>query len=221
LELSVLQVDALHKRFPPAAAIADALSLHLASGQSMAILGKSGSGKSTLLKIIAGLETADRGSIEFDQHFLHQMDDTKRTQFRRQQIGMVFQFFELFDGLTVYENLCLPLQLNRIKVQRRVVMDALAVVGLADHADRLPHLLSGGEQQRLAVQRALIHQPRLVLADEPTGNLDAINGAQVMNLLIDACKSNGASLLMVTHATDLALRLDHQLQLVNGRLEQL
>ncbi len=218
LELPVLQVNGLYKRFPPAAAIAEDLSFQLEAGQSMAVLGQSGSGKSTLLKIIAGLEGADRGLIHCRAQALHQMADTQRTRFRREHIGMVFQFFELFDGLTVFENLCLPLQLNRMKFNRAAIMDALALVGLADHAHRFPHLLSGGEQQRLAVQRALIHCPQLVLADEPTGNLDANNGKQVMDLLIDACQSRGASLLMVTHAQELAQRLDRQLQLVDGQL---
>jgi putative ABC transport system ATP-binding protein len=189
-------------------------------GEFIAIIGKSGSGKSTLLNLISGIDRMDGGEITIDGLSLTRLNENERTLFRRNKIGFVFQFFNLIPTLSVLENVTLPLELAGTEMQNaqdkaRVL---LAAVGLADRLDAFPDRLSGGEQQRVAIARALVHDPLLVLADEPTGNLDADTGAQVLTLLDQLTRKVGKNLIMVTHSRGNASIADRIFTLQNGRL---
>ena len=188
------------------------------AGERVALVGRSGSGKSTLLHLVAGLDLPDAGLVEVEGQVLNRLSERQRTLYRRRRVGLVFQFFNLVPTLTVLENLLLPLQLNHL-ADDSPAWDLLEEVGLGDRADSYPDRLSGGEQQRLAVARALVHRPGLVLADEPTGNLDEETGALVMDLLERLCGQAGATLLLVTHSAEVAARADRTLHLHEGRLE--
>jgi putative ABC transport system ATP-binding protein len=190
-------------------------------GEFVAVIGRSGSGKSTLLKLIGALSSPDSGSIRHGSHALERMSERELTEFRRRELGFVFQFFNLVPTLSVSENIELPLALNRVPHARATTRIAtlLAALSLEHCADRLPDQLSGGEQQRVAIARALAHMPSLVIADEPTGNLDADTADDVLDLLIESCRSHGASLIVATHSREAAARADRVLRIVNGRLE--
>ena len=191
-----------------------------AGGEFVAILGKSGSGKSTLLNLISGIDLVDRGDIWVNGQRLTTLDEHQRTLFRRQNIGFVFQFFNLIPTLTVWENVVLPLELSGVdngKAQGRAET-LLVAVGLLDRRDTFPDRLSGGEQQRVAIARALVHNPLLVLADEPTGNLDEDTGRQVMALLDRLTRQAGKNLILVTHSTEAAAYADRVLTLRDGQL---
>ena len=190
------------------------------SGEITAILGKSGSGKSTLLNLISGIDAPDSGQIWVDGQDLTALSERDRTLFRRAQIGFVFQFFNLIPTLTVGENISLPLELNRmprpqIQKKSREILDA---VGLLDRWETFPEKLSGGEQQRVALARALVHDPLLILADEPTGNLDEETGAQMMAMLARLIREQNGTLLIVTHNPEAALHADRILRLSHGQL---
>ncbi len=192
-----------------------------AGGKTTAILGKSGSGKSTLLNLISGIDRPDDGRVWVNGQNLTAMDERQRTLFRRRNIGFVFQFFNLISTLTVGENVTLPLELNGLsRAQARPrALALLAEVGLDDRWDTFPDKLSGGEQQRVALARALVHDPLLILADEPTGNLDEDSGAQVLSLLLRLTHQQNRTLLLVTHSLDVAARADHVLRLTHGQLQ--
>lgn len=200
--------------------VIDDLDLAIAAGERVVLLGRSGCGKSTLLNLIAGIDRADGGRVEVDGHDLTRLSETARTRFRRRDIGFVYQFFNLIPTLTVLENLCLPLELNGTGAvaARDSAREWLRRVDLAGRDNAFPDRLSGGEQQRVAVARALIHRPRLVLADEPTGNLDAVNGRRIAALLHEVTGAAGASLLLVTHSSELAATADRVLRLEGGLL---
>ncbi len=190
------------------------------SGEITAILGKSGSGKSTLLNLISGIDAPDSGQIWVDGQDLTTLSERDRTLFRRAQIGFVFQFFNLIPTLTVGENISLPLELNHIprpqvQTKAREMLDA---VGLLDRWETFPEKLSGGEQQRVALARALVHDPLLILADEPTGNLDEETGAQMIALLARLTREQNGTLLIVTHNPEAALHADRVLRLSRGQL---
>ena len=188
-------------------------------GEITAILGKSGSGKSTLLNLISGIDAPDSGQIWVDGQNLTVMRERERTLFRRAKIGFIFQFFNLIPTLTVGENVKLPLELNRVphtQAQNKA-QDLLEAVGLSDRWGTFPEKLSGGEQQRVALARALVHDPLLILADEPTGNLDEETGAQVMFLLARLAHEKKRTLLMVTHSPEAALHADRVLRLSHGQ----
>ena len=191
-------------------------------GQITAILGKSGSGKSTLLNLISGIDEADSGQIWVDGRDLTALSEHDRTLFRRARIGFVFQFYNLIPTLTVGENVSLPLELNRLpRPQAQEKAQAmLETVGLLDRWQTFPEKLSGGEQQRVALARALVHDPLLILADEPTGNLDEETGAQVLSLLARLAREQGRTLLMVTHSPEAAAHADRILRLTHGQLLQ-
>lgn len=190
------------------------------AGRFFAIVGKSGSGKSTLLNLISGIDLPEQGAIWVDGRNLTALDERERTLFRRAAIGFVFQFFNLIPTLTVGENVLLPLELNRVPRQeaRRRAEAMLEYVGLADRWHTFPEKLSGGEQQRVALARALVHDPPLILADEPTGNLDDETGAQVLDLLARLARERRHTLLMVTHSAEAASYADRVLRLSHGRL---
>jgi putative ABC transport system ATP-binding protein len=200
--------------------VLDGASARIAGGERVAILGPSGSGKSTLLNLISGIDLPDAGTVHVGGVDLTAMSETERTLFRRTQVGFVFQFFNLLPTLTVMENLLLPLELTGRGSPSEIARarDLLEHVGLADRAGTFPDRLSGGEQQRVAIARALAHDPALLLADEPTGNLDADMGARVAELLDDLVRSRGSTLVVVTHSLALAARMDRVLRLDHGRL---
>ncbi len=197
------------------------LTIGFDRGEFTAILGKSGSGKSTLLNLLSGIDFPDRGEISVDGLNLTRLDEQQRTLFRRAKIGFIFQFFNLIPTLTVGENVMLPLELNGIEgppaVQR--AKSLLETVGLAGRWKAFPDRLSGGEQQRVAIARALVHNPLILLADEPTGNLDEDTGRQVLELLDRLSRQAGRNLVMVTHSLEAAAPADRVLTLRDGRLE--
>lgn len=188
-------------------------SLELPTGSFTALLGRSGSGKSTLLNLAAGLDRVDSGRVFCDEVELTALSDQEFTLFRRRQIGFIFQFFHLFPTLTVAENLGLVLELSG---RTGDVEGMLRRVGLWERRDSYPDKLSGGEQQRVAVARALVHRPRLVLADEPTGNLDQENGQSVLDLLRQ--RDSGVTLLVATHSQEVSEAADRVVRVVDGQL---
>jgi putative ABC transport system ATP-binding protein len=198
------------------------VSLNIAAGEYVAIMGESGAGKSTLLNLIAGLDTPDSGRILLDGTDVATLDDAARTQLRRAKLGFVFQAFHLLPHLTVERNVALPLALNGIvgrEAQLRVD-EMLAAVGLSGRGRSAPSELSGGEMQRVAVARALVHKPSLVLADEPTGNLDAESAAEVLELLRAQLKRDRAAGILVTHSNIAAATTDRLYKFtVNGALD--
>jgi putative ABC transport system ATP-binding protein len=206
----------------PRAVFAD-VDLELSPGDYVAVMGESGSGKSTLLNLVAGLDSADRGSIELDGVELTTLDDDALTALRRKHLGFVFQAFHVLPYLTVARNVALPLSLLGItgsEADARV-RSMLAGVGLDGRGESMPRELSGGELQRVAIARALVHGPRLVLADEPTGNLDAETAGQVLRLLREQIKANGAAGILVTHSRVAAQTCDRILQLTLAGLRAL
>ncbi len=189
-------------------------------GELAVLVGRSGSGKSTLLNLISGIDLPDSGQIVIDGVAVSELAERERTLFRRDRIGFIFQFFNLIPTLTVEENLLLPLELKgRVSAeQRRRALDLLAEVGLADRGGSFPDRLSGGEQQRVAVARALAHDPILVLADEPTGNLDLETGLQVLEILDRLTRQAGKTMVMVTHSQEVVGIADRVFRVDDGRL---
>jgi putative ABC transport system ATP-binding protein len=191
-------------------------------GELLVLLGKSGSGKSTLLNLLGGIDQPSSGAISVGGIDLTALNEHARTLFRRQHIGFIFQFFNLLPTLTVLENVLLPLELNNRadRAGRQHARDLLDQVGLLDRANTYPDKLSGGEQQRIAIARALVHDPLLILADEPTGNLDVETGRQVLDLLDSLTRQAGKTLLMVTHSVDAVGVADRVLHMRNGQLQE-
>lgn len=199
------------------------LDLEIDEGEFVAIAGESGSGKSTLLNLIAGIEEADSGKIIIKDHEITSLVERDRTLFRRRSVGFVFQFFNLIPTLTVVENISLSAELNK-SVERNGIATPEALlerVGLTDRADSYPDVLSGGEQQRVAIARALSHDPLLILADEPTGNLDSNTSHRVMSLLTELVKEAKKTLILVTHSSEIASSADRILRLAEGRISQI
>jgi putative ABC transport system ATP-binding protein len=189
--------------------------LEILPGEVVALFGKSGSGKTTLLNLIAGLDRPTKGLIEVEGHDLESIGETGRTDLRRRRLGFIFQFFNLLPTLTAYENVYLSLELLG-RPDRKSAEGALAAVGLEGKGTRYPHELSGGEQQRVAIARAIVKEPALILADEPTGNLDTATGNQVLELLQHRCQEHKMSLLMVTHTPLTCKFADRILRMVDG-----
>ncbi|MEB0056836.1 ABC transporter ATP-binding protein [Variovorax sp. LG9.2] len=206
-----LRIDNLGKHYGEAA-VFEHVTLEVASGEFVAIVGESGVGKSTLLNCMAGLDSWDAGSVTHDGTDIGKLDDTARALWRRANVGFVFQAFHVLPHLDVTQNVALPLMLmgrnDPVRVERM-----LDVVGLAGLGARLPQQLSGGQLQRVAIARALVHRPALLLADEPTGNLDPTTAARVMDVLFAQTREHGASLVLVTHSVAAAARADRVLHL--------
>ncbi len=200
--------------------VLDGVTLHIRAGETVALLGRSGSGKSTLLNLISGLATPDHGEITVAGRDLRRLDERQRTLLRRRHLGFIYQFFNLIATLSVLDNVMLPLELDGRTAgsDYERARHLLTTVGLADRADAFPDRLSGGEQQRIALVRALVHEPPLILADEPTGNLDEETGAMVLALLEQLGRGAGRGMLIVTHSQEVAARADRTLTLRNGRL---
>ena len=217
----MLEVRGLAKSFAPGAPLFESVDLEVKRGEWVAIAGESGSGKSTLLNIIAGLDRPDRGEVRLDSRPLDYGDDDSLALWRRRHVGFVFQAFHLLPYLSVRENVSLPLALLGVPPIERAerAQAALESVGLGGLGERRPGTLSGGEAQRAAIARALVHAPGLVLADEPTGNLDETNAGAVLACLGDAVKRAGAAALMVTHSRKAAAAADRVMRLAGGRLK--
>ena len=202
--------------------VLDALDAQIRAGERVAIMGRSGSGKSTLLNLISGVDRADSGAVYIDGLEITALAEPARTLFRRQHVGFVYQFFNLIPTLDVVENVRLVLELNGVRGQAAHTrsLAALASVGLAERAHSAVDTLSGGEQQRVAIARALVHAPQLLLADEPTGNLDDETAREVLPVLLSLTRTRGTTLVMVTHDEALAASADRVLELREGRLHQ-
>ena len=201
--------------------VLDQVDLSVAAGETLVLVGRSGSGKSTLLNIMGGLDRPSSGEIHLDGQPLARLTETGLSRLRRTTIGFVFQFFNLIPTLTVSENLRFPLELNGVSTAaaRHRAEALLDELGLAGCEERLPDELSGGEQQRVAIGRAIIHEPRIVFADEPTGNLDLDTATQVVALLDRVCRRDDRSLIMATHAPEVIGLADRVLTIRNGLLE--
>jgi putative ABC transport system ATP-binding protein len=198
-------------------------SLTVDRGEWVFLLGRSGSGKSTLLNLISGIDLPDQGAVIVDGIPLNRLNERDRTLFRRNRIGFVFQFYNLIPTLTVEENILLPLELagDLTTESRSSARELLERVGLADRGRSYPDRLSGGEQQRVAVARALIHRPSLVLADEPTGNLDSETGRQVLDLFERLVRQTGTTMVLVTHSGEVSRLADRIMIIRDGRLTEM
>ncbi|HPX80691.1 MAG TPA: ABC transporter ATP-binding protein [Syntrophales bacterium] len=191
------------------------VGMEIARGEVVALIGKSGSGKTTLLNLLAGLDRPSRGTIEVEGQNLESLGEKGRTLLRRYRLGFVFQFFNLLPTLTVLENVYLPLELAGISSPENA-REALGKLGLEGKERRYPHELSGGEQQRVAIARAVVKKPALILADEPTGNLDTTTGRQILEMLTTRCRESGMSLLMVSHSPTATGFADRVLSMIDG-----
>lgn len=203
-------------------AVLQSLDLTIERGSKVALLGRSGSGKSTLLSLLAGIDPPTTGSVRIAGTDLAALDETARTEFRRRHVGMVFQAFHLVPVLSVLENVLLPIELDRRPSpgDRERAVELLRRTGLADRVDALPERLSGGEQQRVALARALVHDPDLLVADEPTGNLDAHTAEQVLDLLDELCVDGRRTLVLATHSASCAARCERVMRIVDGHVEE-
>jgi putative ABC transport system ATP-binding protein len=218
-EQIVVRLDAVRKQYGDAAAL-DGVSLEIRAGEAVAVMGPSGCGKSTLLNMVAGLDRPTSGTVVVHDEDLGGLTETGLALFRRRRIGMIFQFFNLLDDLPALDNVALAAQLTGAAARqaRRRALELFEELGIADRRDVYPAALSGGERQRVAVARALMNRPALLLADEPTGALDSRSGEQVMDLLMDL-NQIGQTLLIVTHDADLATRCASRLvELADGRV---
>ncbi len=218
---ALIRLEDVTKRYdddsPPAL---DRVSLEIAAGEAVAIMGPSGSGKSTLLNLIAGLDRPTSGGVTVAGTRIDQAGETGAALFRRNRVGMIFQFFNLLDDLTVLDNVMLPAQLGGMRAAegRARADELLEMLGLASHRDAYPARLSGGERQRVAIARALVNRPPLLLADEPTGALDSATGEEI-GALLSGLHSSGLTLVLVTHNPDLAARYaTRTIELVDGRI---
>ncbi len=218
------RLEGVERRYERGGSVVHALvgvDLTIAPGELLAIEGPSGSGKSTLLQLLGALDTPTAGHIQFDGQQLAKADDKTLTRLRRDAIGFVFQQFNLIPTLTAAENVeiaMLPLKRPRAERQARVAT-LLEQVGLSDRSEHLPSRLSGGEQQRVAIARALANEPRVILADEPTGNLDSATAAEVIDLLSALCADSGVTVVLVTHDEEVAARVRRRIRLRNGHVQ--
>jgi putative ABC transport system ATP-binding protein len=219
----VVRVDAVTKRYREGDTehvVLDGVSAGIDRGQFVVLAGPSGAGKSTLLNIISGMDLPDAGDVFLGGTALNRLTERERTLFRRERMGFVFQFFNLIPTLTVLENVVLPLELNGRTGADEQARAMLERVGLERRADAYPDRLSGGEQQRVAIARALVHEPLIVLADEPTGNLDDENAEAVLDILESVTRQVGRTLLVVTHSDEIVRRADRVLTLRHGHIEE-
>ena len=218
----LVEVEGLHKSYPlPESGLLQVLSgatFSLAAGETLAVSGQSGSGKSTLISLLAGLDRPDSGRMRIADNDLGSMREDQLTRFRAEHIGIVFQQFHLMPHLTAEENITLPLELLRRPFDREQIETLLARVGLSARKNHLPRQLSGGECQRVAIARALVVKPDLLLADEPTGNLDVATGKEIADLLFQLVEQKQMAMIVVTHNKELAQRCSRQLQLIQGLL---
>jgi putative ABC transport system ATP-binding protein len=219
--MSMIELKDVHRTYGEGHAAVQALrgvSLSVPPGQFVAIMGPSGSGKSTLLHLVGALDWPSQGEVILDGNAVARMDDNALTRLRRERIGFIFQFFNLLPTLSALENVCLPALLGgkTLRAVEGKAMELLSKVGLKDRFDHRPGQLSGGEQQRVAIARALVTDPPILLADEPTGNLDSKSGAEVLALLRTACDERKVAIVMVTHDPTAAARADRRVNIKDG-----
>ena len=222
--MEILKVQNLSKIYGQGESRVTALSgvsFSMEKGEFAAVVGESGSGKSTLLHCVGGLDTPTDGKVLLDGEDLFSLDEKKRTVFRRRNIGFIFQAFHLIEELNVEQNIAFPLLLDNQKPDQGKIEELLGLLGLFDRRKHLPSQLSGGQQQRVAIGRALIMHPMLILADEPTGNLDSKSSRDVMDLLIRASKSYQQTILMITHNDNLASDADRVFRVTDGHLMEM
>ena len=222
--MKLLTVEHLNKQFGKGETGIQALknvSFAMEKGEFAAVVGESGSGKSTLLNCIGGLDNPTSGKVYLDGCDLFSLKESKRTVFRRQNIGFIFQSFQLVPELTVEQNIMFPLLLDYRKPEQKAVDELLELLGLTSRRKHLPSQLSGGQQQRVAIGRALIAKPMLILADEPTGNLDSRNSRDVLDLLVQASRRYQQTVLMITHNVNLTASVDRVFQVTDGVLADL
>ncbi len=222
--MDLLEVQKLCKTYGSGETAVNALrdvSFAVPKGEYVAIVGESGSGKSTLLNLIGALDTPTAGKVLIDGKDIFSMDDRQLTVFRRRNIGFIFQAFNLVPELTVEQNIVFPLLLDYQKPDKKYLEELLTVLNLRERRDHLPSQLSGGQQQRVAIGRALITRPALILADEPTGNLDSQNSSDVIRLLKEASKKYEQTILLITHNRSIAQTADRLLQVTDGSLTDL
>jgi putative ABC transport system ATP-binding protein len=199
--------------------VLDSMDLDIKRGETVALRGRSGSGKSTLLNLVGGIDAPDAGTVTVAGVELTNLTEHERTLFRRQHIGFVYQSFNLVPTLNVADNVRLVLELNKVTSASQRIDELLDAVGLADRAGSFPDVLSGGEQQRVAIARALAHQPAVLLADEPTGNLDDVTAEGVLDLLDKLVRTSGHTMLIATHSVHVASYCDRVLELHNGKIQ--
>ncbi len=219
-----LELQGLYKSYSDGSGdhhILKGADLKIEEGETVAVLGSSGSGKSTLLNLIAGIDLPDQGEVLIDGKRLGKMSEKKRTLLRRRTMGFVFQSFNLIPTLNVYENLMLPLELNQISKNSGIISQMLEALGLKGREESHPDRLSGGEQQRVAIARALMHQPSLLLADEPTGNLDAETSQETLKLINHLVHRSRTTMIMATHSQEVIEWVDRVLGIEDGKLIEL
>jgi putative ABC transport system ATP-binding protein len=221
--LSIRQLSRSFREGGRIHAVLERADADIAAGQVVAVTGRSGSGKSTLLNLISGIDRADAGSVTIGGTDVTALPEPSRTLYRRAHIGFVYQFFNLIPTLDALENVRLVLELNGVRgrIADERSRAALTELGLGERAHSAVDQLSGGEQQRVAIARALVHRPQLILADEPTGNLDEATGAQVLPVLLRLVRTQGATLIIVTHDAQVARRADRVLELRDGQLHEM
>ena len=219
--MDILQVEHLTKTYgagDTAVRALDDVSLTVAAGEFVAIIGSSGSGKSTLLHLIGGVDRPTSGTVRVNGEDVFDRSDEELAVFRRREVGLVYQFYNLVPVLDVVENMCLPVLMDGRPVNRARLENMIHVLGLEGREHHLPNQLSGGQQQRVAIGRALMNAPAVVLADEPTGNLDSKNSAEIMHLLRKSNRELGQTLIVITHDEDIALSADRVIALEDGRV---
>ncbi|MFY9139776.1 MAG: ABC transporter ATP-binding protein [Thermacetogeniaceae bacterium] len=219
--MEILRVENLSKIYGSGAAqvkAVDDVSFSVKRGEFVAIVGASGSGKSTLLHMLGGVDRPTSGKVFIEDTDIYQLNETKLAIFRRRQVGLIYQFYNLLPILNVVENITLPLLLDNRKVDQSFLNELLETLGLSDRINHLPNALSGGEQQRVSIGRALINRPALVLADEPTGNLDSKNSQEIIDLLKLSNKRYNQTLIVITHDHDIALQADRMITIADGRI---
>ncbi len=219
---AIIELHDVHYQIPyedQVLTILRACQLQVQPRESLAIVGRSGSGKSTLLSLMAGLDLATSGQISLLGHALNQQSEDQRALVRAQQVGFIFQNFQLMPSMSALENILMPLELFQVEAAREKALAALELVGLQDRANHRPAELSGGEQQRVAIARAFVTEPKVLFADEPTGNLDEETAQQIQQLLFELNHSRQTTLILVTHDLDFAQKCDRVVQLQHGTIE--
>ena len=216
LELQDIHLN--YKTESTAVEVIRGVSLKINSNESVAIVGKSGSGKTSLIMLIAGLECPNSGKIIFEGEDISQYSEDRLADIRKRKIGIVFQSFYLIPNYTALENVSLVLEINKVPDAKKKSMELLEQLGLKDRINHFPSQLSGGEQQRAAIARSIVLNPKLILADEPSGNLDSENSKLIMSLLFKYCKQNGSSLVLVTHDQMLAKECDRIIEIKDGKI---
>ncbi len=221
--MNVLKVDNLTKTYRSGnreLTVLDQVNFEVAIGDTLSIVGPSGSGKTTLLGLCAGLDVASSGSVMLDGSALEKMTEDQRAAVRNQLVGFIFQNFQLLQTLTALENVMVPLELKKRKDAKDKAMELLEKVGLADRLTHYPNQLSGGEQQRVSIARAFANEPKILFADEPTGNLDTETGEMVENLIFKLNEEEGTTLILVTHDLELAARTHQSIHIKGGKLQE-